>query len=225
MDTSQIDCAKCNVCDETFSLKNLKSHMVMHIKAKFTCTQCNKSFRSQGGFDYHVIAHSGVKSCICSRCGKAFILAGQLKLHIKTVHDLVSPTKTYMMCTQCDKSFSSQGALDYHMMAHSGKKPFTCSQCDKAFILASQLKRHIQTVHELETPYKCNECKQEFSQSGNLKAHIKRWHSEQRLFKCEKCYRSFNLANRLIRHICKICLSEAEEGEIHNTMEEGELCH
>ena len=286
-DSSKTDCYKSKVCDETFPLKHLKTHMEAHTKTDLVCAQCDKSFCRNGDNDYHMMAHRSDKTYTCSRCDKAFVLDGQLKKHIQTVHDLDwdAFTKTKMgcnqcyesfssqscfdyhmkahngensltcsrcyqpiirgqmrlhiknvhefkkntkVCKQCDKSFSSQNGFDYHMKAHIGEKLYTCSQCDKTFIIAGQLKQHIKIVHDLETPYKCNECNQKFSKSGNLKTHIKHRHNDDRLFECKQCYESFNTANFLKKHVCKVFFSnfemEAEEGEIHNTLEEGELC-
>ena len=284
-DSYKTYCYKCNVCDLTFPLEQLKTHMKAHIKSSFVCNQSDESFRSRGGFDNHMVAHRGEKIHTCIHCDKTFILAGRLKNHLKTFHGLDLAVDTSMVCNQCDKSFSrrfgfnyhmkahsrgnthtcsqcdkafikrkqmnihiqtvhglvinnkvcnqcnkyfnSRGGFDYHMKAHSGEKSYTCSQCDKAFINAGQLKKHIKSVHELKTQYKCIECDQEFSQSGNLKTHIRGKPNDHRLFKCKQCYKSFNEAKWLDRHICKIIFSkletEADEGEIHNTLEEGQL--
>ena len=286
-DSSKNDCYKCNACDEMFPLDHLKTHIKVHTKNNLVWFQCEKSFSSQGGFyyhmkapireksysciqcdkvfildgqlkkhletvhnweltvrpktnlvcnqcdksfhrqsyfNYHMKAHSGKNSYSCTQCDKAFIKKGQMKLHIKTVHKLKINPK---LCTQCGKSFSSQGGFAYHSKAHKGEKSCVCSQCNKAFFIPGQLKRHIQTVHDLETPYKCNECNKDFSQSGNLKTHIQRRHNGDRLYECKLCYKSFDVAKRLERHICKIVIpkfeNDSEEGELHNTLEEGEL--
>ena len=122
MDSYKTDCSKCKVCDETFPLEHMKTHMEAHTKTNLFCTQCDKSFCSSVDFDSHMKAHSDEKTRTCSQCDKAFFLAGQLEKHIKTVHDLdsVAHEKTNMVCNQCYESFSSQSGFDYHMKAHSG---------------------------------------------------------------------------------------------------------
>ena len=61
-DSSKKDCYKCNVCDEVLYLEHLKTHMEAHTKTSLVCDQCDKSFRSRGGLEYHMLARSGKKN-------------------------------------------------------------------------------------------------------------------------------------------------------------------
>ena len=46
----------------------------------------------------------------CEPCGKSFSTAGNLKIHIHTVHEGHKDHK----CESCDKSFSQAGSLKKH---------------------------------------------------------------------------------------------------------------
>ena len=89
-DSRKTDCYKCNVCYVTFPLEQQKTHMRAHTKTSLVCNQSDKSFRSRGGFDNHMVAHRGKKIRTCSHCDKTFILAGRLKNHLRTFHGMQS---------------------------------------------------------------------------------------------------------------------------------------
>ncbi|GMR43620.1 hypothetical protein PMAYCL1PPCAC_13815, partial [Pristionchus mayeri] len=44
-------------------------------------------------------------------------------------------------CSECSQKFAKKAALDYHMLTHSGDKPFKCPHCDLSFRSLSQRSR------------------------------------------------------------------------------------
>ncbi len=79
-------------------------------------------------------------------------------------------------CHLCGKHCMSQTALQYHMNAHTGEKPYKCDVCGKGFTQKGNLKIH-ERVHTGEKPYKCSMCGNAYSQSGDLARHRKVKHS------------------------------------------------
>ena len=120
-------------------------------------------------------------------------------------------TKTDLVCAQCDKSFCSNSDFDYHMMAHRSDKTYTCSRCDKAFVLDGQLKKHIQTVHDLDwdactkTKMGCNQCYESFSSQSCFDYHMKA-HSGENSLTCSRCYQPI-IRGQMRLHIKKIFMN------------------
>ena len=58
-------------------------------------------------------------------------------------------------------------------------KPYTCKICKKGFPRYTNLKRHIDSVHEGKKPYKCQRCDANFGQKSGMKKHLKAVHDEK----------------------------------------------
>ena len=58
-----------------------------------------------------------------------------------------------------------------------------CSDCGSTFSSQSNLRLHIDAVHEKKRPYLCSECGDSFSTQNNLKRHITAVHKGQTTFK------------------------------------------
>ena len=65
----------------------------------------------------------------------------------------------------------------------------------------SNLKIHIEGVHEGEKPYKCSICDHSFAIKGKLKIHIDSVHDGKKPNKCLICDRSFARMDQLKRHV------------------------
>ena len=86
-------------------------------------------------------------------------------------------------------------------------KPFTCEFCNKSFSVKSNMKNHIQTIHQGITTFrfKCDKCDYNATQKISLIRHQKSVHGGQR-FTCSHCdeegiEKSFKWEIDLKRHI------------------------
>ena len=54
---------------------------------RYSCDQCNKTFKNAEYVKQHVrVAHKKIKDHKCVECGKEFTQHGSLQLHIRMVH-------------------------------------------------------------------------------------------------------------------------------------------
>ena len=60
----------CTVCDKWFIAKiHMMGHMKRHTGEKYSCTQCEKCFSSQGALTSHKNIHAGKYKCtVCGEC-------------------------------------------------------------------------------------------------------------------------------------------------------------
>ena len=146
--------------------------------------------------------------------GKNFNLLGNLKKHIKAIHQLLKDFK----CDSCDKSYSEARDLKRHKTKdkiHSAsRKEFKCESCGKSFSKGGNLKKHVRKGHNFGG--KANRNQQFF------KDHIMRVHSEpvsnqsfekllsqnspeikilNQVTDCFFCDEIFNIENDLEKHL------------------------
>ncbi|XP_034043836.1 zinc finger protein 3-like [Thalassophryne amazonica] len=102
-------------------------------------------------------------------------------------------------CSECGVRLSRKGALNEHMIIHTGEKPFSCSKCGRRFGLKSNLKTHMR-IHTGEKPFCCSECDQSFSHKVQLHTHMG-IHTGEKPFGCSECRRRFSQKSSLKRHL------------------------
>ena len=109
----------------------------------------------------------------CQVCQMSFDFPAQLKRHESDVHERAEP----FPCSQCAKSFASQGSLCQHIKSAHEDKANKCQQCSETFAFPSELKKHVSKVH-LGVRHKCPFCDQDFSEKKNVNKHMKKKHEK-----------------------------------------------
>merc|ERR1719357_2150767 len=74
------------------------------------------------------------------------------------------------------------------------------------FNLKTNMRRHVEAVHEQIKKYKCHLCGVEIGLSFNLKKHIDRVHNKNKAYSCDICNKSFAWAYARKIHIEEVHL-------------------
>ena len=65
---------------------------------------------------------------------------------------------------------------------HEGIKPFKCNICGKGSASNGEMKKHVETVHEGKKPFKCTTCNSCYTRKTTLNKHIKSVHESMNQF-------------------------------------------
>ena len=155
---------------------------------------------------------------VCPYCLRKFERFRERNNHVKMIHEKLNVGK--LNCKQCEKSYMSESALNYHIdIVHaSGGKEFKCKDCEKSFKHKMLLERH-KKLHK-KNSYHCQHCEKTFALKYYLTQHNKKAHhlvnhdvdmvkylkeADSETFKCKICNEIFwgedadrNLANHLV---------------------------
>jgi hypothetical protein len=71
----------------------------------------------------------------------------------------------------CDRSFTRVQNLHSHARCHLEVAPHQCDSCNASFKRATDLQRHIRTLHSAHKPWSCDACGKGFGRSDALKRH------------------------------------------------------
>ena len=112
--------------------------------------------------------------------------------------ELVGLNRKYE-CEQCDKAYTTPGALKLHnQSAHEGVK-YSCYHCDYQGTTQQHVARHIQSKHDC-VKYYCDHCDFQATREDHLNKHIKSQH-EGVTYDCDQCHYQAKREDRLTRHI------------------------
>ena len=124
----------------------------------------------------------------------------------KTTEKPVKPSdiqkeKPSFQCSDCGSTFTKQSNLKLHIETiHEKKKPWLCSECGTSFGKQDGLKRHISIVHKGERPFSCSLCDRSFTEKGHLKKHIQAVHEHIRPYQCPYCEKKCNRKPQVVNH-------------------------
>ena len=197
----------CQICPDKsfFNRQGLKSHVMgVHLQAgRAQCELCDEWLASEEGLEKHKnLRHIDkvAKNQKCQLCDYETHYAGNLNLHMKTVH---MNLKMYG-CEECGKRFTNARNRNLHVDGvHKGKKPYKCDICERMSTSKGNIKTHMKRVHQKETRrFRCELCGGMFHQLCALKYHVREVHVEtaERLG-CNKCEKEFKTRTKLSMHV------------------------
>ncbi|XP_029317457.1 zinc finger protein 11-like isoform X2 [Cottoperca gobio] len=195
-------------------------------EGRFSCPDCEKSFKFQSLLKAHQRIHTGEQPFLCSQCGRRFSFKQSLERHKQThksgrkyeclicgevFKSLVAQREhksTHMengeyLCSECGRAFAWKSALVRHLKTHGEEaikveRSYKCPRCDLGFSCASYLNRHLQT-HQEERVHTCN-CGKSFAYRAALTAH-QRIHQKERPHICTQCGKGFLYKGGLLSHM------------------------
>ncbi|XP_042367047.1 zinc finger protein 585A-like [Plectropomus leopardus] len=204
----------------------LSSQPLTEEEGRFSCQDCEKSFKFQSLLKAHQRIHTGEQPFLCSQCGRRFSFKQSLERHKHThkpgrkfeclicgefFKSLVAQREhksTHMengeyLCSECGRAFAWKSALVRHLKTHNedvdkGDRSYKCPHCDLGFSCASYLNRHVQT-HQEERVHTCN-CGKSFAYRAALTAH-QRIHQKERPHTCTQCSKGFLYKGGLLSHM------------------------
>ncbi|CAG9808675.1 unnamed protein product [Chironomus riparius] len=195
----------CDNCDfKTFSKMNMKRHLsTIHLKIKaYGCQFCpDKKYTSKITLDQHMISKHGQETeFICQCCKRKFPTMSFLRSHLKStcsgspgsVRERADPNAyreplydelDHYRCKLCGLVFEGKGKISQHY-AQRHKHNNSCNLCAATFNSYSNLKKHIQILHNKIHKYNCSYCTRSFGQKNQLQSHINT-HTGDKPFQCK----------------------------------------
>ena len=219
---------QCELCDKSFKCKaSFKIHnQNVHHGNEYKCDffnykgypLCNRTFKTAKTLKEHITSiHEDLD---CDYCGKLFLKAWPLKIHVFVQHEGHKDVR----CDICEIFFINFSHFKTHMkelhpedsISSIGNKKVNCQFCEKTFKSEVYLTLHNQNVHDVHEGNinPCNSCKKNFVGEIALKRHNEKIHDGQRdKLKCDICHAPFSESEKLKRHVkakhklnkCKLC--------------------
>ena len=208
-----LSCASCT--------RDVEEHNMLHMVWHARCRFCK--FHSRYHEQHSVVtmedykfAEKIVKNAegrTCSFCLLKFHDSFGRKKHEDTIHEKKAGQYG---CDQCEKSFTSENALKYHVDKHM-KLKIVCDLCGFQSSSKGNLAMH-KKIHIAETKHECDSCDKKFSNKQNLMRHEKEVHYARNvnvnyvedlddakyIIKCEHCELKCKRYSDLKRHVASI---------------------
>ncbi|KYN14041.1 PREDICTED: zinc finger protein 678 [Trachymyrmex cornetzi] len=183
--------------------------------------------------------HSIILQCLgtkqkylkCGACMNLYHTEETLDGH-KCKPSVQNTTKPYK-CLVCDKTFTFEERLNFHMQFHKGTKALYCEICKMTFGKELKLFYHYKRQHSKEISVSCLQCGKLFENQETLRVHVcvdgknrphicevcnkgffdgytlKRHivtHLPEKPYKCSECSKSFTQKSRLNKHVTSHCI-------------------
>ena len=104
----------------------------------------------------------------CNRCSLQFDKQYVFDLHLSLVHGEKIEVKKETSTMICEDKVQEPKIREKEFSIKKVEIHLKCGVCNSVFELITNLKRHIQSVHESKKPFKCSICDNNFSKSSIL---------------------------------------------------------
>lgn len=203
-------------------LEHQSLHLVFHTRCRFCIHQMRSFTVLSGGVknveDFkqanRILRWSEARTC--SYCLSKHQDAYARIKHEKNVHE---GKERHFLCKHCNKSFTNQNALDYHVQKHGLENAKeTCEVCGYQSSNKGHMKEHKELLHKESVgsglQFKCRFCEKTYKVQKCLNRHLREKHSGGNKnvdyiedlgsigdMKCEHCNRIFKRNFCLERHV------------------------
>ncbi|GAV05645.1 hypothetical protein RvY_15745 [Ramazzottius varieornatus] len=171
---------------------SLQNHMNTHSGTKpHACKydDCDASFTTSGELVRHVRykhTHEKPHKCTHEGCGYSSVEMSKLRRHSRS-HTGERPYK----CPHCDYASPDTYKLKRHLRVHTGEKPYECDVCHHKFTQSNSMKAH-RMIHDAVKPvFQCQFCPTKCSRKTDLKIHVQKLHQSDEPIVCKKCDQTF----------------------------------
>lgn len=181
---------KCKICEKNFiNIDEIRLHLKCEHLISFTDS-------GNGMVAYNLKLKNGQYEChICGKLFQTFILLNRhMNVHFSNA-----------VCETCGAGFMTYQRLLQHKEIHQ-PGGYPCKQCSKVYTTNSNLKYHVEKVHERSTKsrsLRCPHCLERFSEHFRKLKHLKEVHNVTFTFTCEVCKASFPSRRTLTMHTNK----------------------
>ncbi|XP_066254708.1 zinc finger protein 596-like isoform X20 [Euwallacea similis] len=231
----------CNTCSAEFQEEGEVQHHMkdMHEK-EFSCTQCEKNFKTLYETGVHSGEHHPEGHVKCPLCAYKSPKKGALLIHINYVH----LKKFAYFCETCGKGFNDHLLFKEHANEHLGIRPFSCIVCEKTFTYTRYLYTHQVRAHRVIIdgqllPNQCPYCNRKYSKRETLEKHIEDSHLKvgphEKKHLCDTCGKGFAQRSKLVIHervhtgykpyackYCEKCFTKKDYLVMHERVHSGE---
>ena len=153
----------------------------------------------------------------CPECNCAFTTSQYLTSHLMHNHTKwVTVEGGGQKVIQCDIChYQSNKIMTSHMKTvHvEGVKQLRCELCPYSSALNSDLKKHVENVHENYRSHRCKDCGYAASRKDILRIHILRKHPVKKHV-CNECGKAFSLKCDLKGHIERSVLCNSQRNNL-----------
>ena len=171
--------------------------MLLKADGMFSCSGCSYKSKHRGNVKMHIrTVHNRERPFACPDCKYSAPYKGKLISHIKAVHN---KSKSYK-CPKCSFIiFHKNGLREHILKEHSGHNLIKCPICPVKCVNENELKQHNLMVHIVKG-HRCSECSYETSYKTTLKLHVISAHEQQKPHKCTLCPYSSSVLSSLTIH-------------------------
>lgn len=142
-------------------------------RIEVVCNKCGETMDSQKLRKHRERFHpeDQPRNYACPSCPKKFFYASKLQSHLRQYH----MPQAKLHCHLCEKSFSTEEYLKYHLSTVHEPPKLKCPFCEKLFRIKINVTQHMRGCH-FPPSFECRQCGQRFHHRPLVSSHLKNQH-------------------------------------------------